>query len=338
MQPGDHPTAVLDLDPSLARRLTRGTVGIAMNPDRDLAWVLRTLIPPDLRHEYGAKIKEVWIAKRSEILEALGPPSLQLVQELAIILKESFGEALAAHSTEKDEFFAVLREDIYAKRLAPILEEQVVRRLEAKLTPLAAELGQEIWDSVGVGDLMAVSWIATKDLVGAAKKNEMSAKLAEVLQRSALPVIKRKAPHILQEALKASEEGLRSEASQIAVMEAMHELTSHPAFVKFVQGFLTTWILENPKIHARIKEALNADEFREPLDQLWKALEPTLEAGLEEVLTRPDRQGMDHQLVRVLRLLVLKKDIRYLLLLPGPEDAERIQDKDLIKGSLGRDT
>jgi hypothetical protein len=185
---------------------------------------------------------------------------------------------------------------------------------------------------------MAVSWIATKDLVGAGKKDEMSAKLAEVLQRSALPVIKRKAPHILQEALKASEEGLRSEASQIAVMEAMHELTSHPAFVKFVQGFLTTWILENPKIHARIKEALNADEFREPLDQLWKALEPTLEAGLEEVLTRPDRQGMDHQLVRVLRLLVLKKDIRYLLLLPGPEDAERIQDKDLIKGSLGRDT
>jgi hypothetical protein len=334
---GDRHVVVLDLDPSLRRRLRTQTAAIAMTPDHDLIWVLKTLIPEAVRAEYKDKLGEVWLAEKDATWEALREPLLSLLGEGIAILKDSFEPALTTHTTEWESLLALLRDDIFAERLAPVLEREVVTRLESQLVPLAGELGQEIWSSVKVGDLMAISWIATKDLVGAAKHDEMSRKLSEVLERTALPVIRSKGPRILEEALRASEEGLRSEASQIALVQAFEMLLEHPSFQIFLEKFLRTWVLENQSLKEHLQSAARSDAIRGPIDRLWKKLEPTLEKGLEEILTREDRQGMDHQLVRVLRHVVLKKDSRYVLLIPPDEETALLPGGESLAGQIGRD-
>ena len=83
-------------------------------------------------------------------------------------------------------------------------------------------------------------------------------------------------------------------------------------------------------------DALETDELRKPLNDLWKAAEPLLESALEEILTRADREGMDHQLVRVLRRVVLKKDKHYLVL-EGRDDTMLLPGLTELTGVIGED-
>lgn len=333
---GDRPAEVrIDLDPALRRRLSGDTLAVAMTPGSDLAWVLRTLVPPDLREKYLARLKAIWEERRGETLELLGPVLLQTLRDVGVVLRDSLPAAIAAHREEGLRVMEILKSEIYEAELEPVLEREVQARLEARLVPLAGQLGSEIWSAVSLGDLMSLSWVATKDMVGAAKNDEMSRKLGEILQAKALPVIRRKAPEMLAEAIDATREGMATEEVKQALVRAAKIAASHPLAQQWLQDFFETWIVENPAIPRMLQATLRSDEFRAPLEKLWKSAEPTLEDALGEILTRPEGDGMAHQLVRVLRHVVLKKDERYLLLAPGGGAA--LRDGDALSGTVGRD-
>ena len=325
------------LDPALRRRMCKGTHAVFMSPEWDLAWVLRTLVPPDLREVYFAKLREVWLANRSETLGALAEPLVEITNELGQIIRSTIPDALAQHHQAQVKLFKMLEEKIYQAKVAPALEREVISRVEERITPLVGEVASEIWDAIGVTDMLAVSWVATKDLVGAADKEEMSKRLAQLLERRAVPVLKRRGPELLETALDAARAGMQSPEMQGVVVSALQELLTSREFQRYVAGLFDTIIVKNVALRERLRAALDDPKIQEPLEALWKAAEPTLEEALEEVLTRPDREGMDHQLVRVLRHIVLKKDMRYIVLIPGPEDGPLLDIDHPLEGTLGKD-
>lgn len=324
-----------DVDPSIARRFGTGTRVVAMNPDGDLAWVLKTLVPPDLRKEVLEQLRELWEARRDETMAALRPHLLELLGDIGSILGEALPDALAQHDAERRAFFKAFTEDIFQKDLGPVLEREFVTRLEDRLGPLAGTIGAEIWDNVSFGDMMSLSWIATKDALGAAQSQEMAKRLSEILKKKALPVFKKHAPTAFRETANAVMEGLEEPTVQASIDRAVKSTLKHEAFQEFMGSVVDTWIVKNKRLHRRLLDAAESDEFRKPLDDLWKAAEPLLEDALEEILTRPDREGMDHQLVRVLRRVVLKKDKNYLVLEGGSGD--KLLRPTVLRGVIGED-
>lgn len=312
---GSAPYVVeITLDPSLARRYGPGTRMVAMHPDGDLAWVLKTLVPPDLRNDVLADLGEIWQRQRAETFEALRPHVVALAGDLGSILGEAFPRALQQNDDERRAFFAAFRSQVFEPDLKPVLEREFLARLEEKLGPLAGEMGAEIWAQVSLGDIMSLGWIATKDVFGAADKREMARKLSVLLERKALPVFKKHAPTAFRESMAAVSEGLEEPEVQRAFDQALKSTLALPEFQRFIAAVVDTWLVKNPELHERLVEAFESDELRAPLQNLWKAAEPELEKALTEILTRPDREGMDHQLVRVLRRVVLKKDESYLVI------------------------
>jgi hypothetical protein len=220
--------------------------------------------------------------------------------------------------------------------MKPHLEAAFLHRLEERIQPLAGRMGVEIWDAVTFGDLMSLSWVGMKDIVGAAKEEEMARQLGLILEVRALPVLRRHAPVAFKEALAAAAEGVADPRIREAVDQTVTHTMAHPAFQTFMGLVVKSWILDNQRLRQRCEEALASPAFRKHFESLYKAAEPTLEEALEEILTRPDREGMDHQLVRVLRRVVLKKDEHYLLLM---DRGDRPLDpgRAIMTGTIGRD-
>ncbi len=326
----------LDVDPSVTRRFDPGTEVVAMTPDADLAWVLKTLVPPDLREEILADIRQLWKARRDTVLEQLEAPLMDLLRDLGEILRDALPETLARHEEERREFFSAFSDDIFPDHLEPVLEREFVHRIEERLGPLAGQIGSEVWDNMTFGDMLSLSWIATKDAVGAASRQAVVDRLTELLRKKALPVFKRHAPKAFQETAATVIEGLSEPSVQEALDVAAREIVTHPAFEAFTVAVAKSWIVDNERIRERLLDAISSDELRGPLDNLWDAAEPLFEQALEEILTRPDREGMDHQLVRVLRRVVLRKDEHYVVLRDGAETGS-LSDQAVLTGVIGED-
>lgn len=328
--------ATLSIDPSLRRRLREGARAVAMEPDFDLGWVLRTLVPPGLREEILDELGVVWEQRRNETLAALKPPLLALLGDVTQVLARTLPQVIARHEAGREAFTAAFRNEIYATSLEPALKADLYPRLEERLGALAGEIGSEIWEKVTVGDMLAVFWSATRESVGASDKDEMARRLRALLERKALPVVRARGPDIWNTAVSAVGEALRQPSVRDAVDRSAWAVVEHPAFQGWIGAILDEWLLRNPELSARFDEALRSRAIREPLGALYKAAEPLLERSLEEVLTRPDRKGMDHQLVRVLRHLVLKKDYRYVLIVDG--GGAPLRDRSpVLPGILGDD-
>jgi len=325
----------IEVDPSVTRRFGPGTRIIAMAPDGDLAWVLRTLVPPNLRKDLIADLGDLWKLKRTDTLEALKPHIVALAGDLGSILGEAFPNALQRNEVERRAFFAAFRTRVLDPKLKPVLEREFVARLEERLGPLAGEMGAEIWKAVSIGDLMSLTWVATKDVFGAAKNREMAIRLSKLLKQKALPVFKEHVPTAFRHSMEALIEGLNEPHVQQALDQALKDTLVLPEFQEFVAAVVDSWLVHNPDLHQRLIAAFESDELRRPLEDLWKAAEPKLEEALTEILTRKDREGMDHQLVRVLRRVVLKKDESYLVIdgdRTGPFDSASV-----LTGVLGED-
>ena len=325
----------IELDPQVTRRFSSESRMIAMHPDADLAWVLKTLVPPSLRQEVLADLGEVWQKRQSEMFEALRPHVVALTGDLGSILGEALPRSLQQNRERRDAFFDAFRKRIFDRDLEPILEREFIARLEERLGPLAGEMGAEIWAKVSVGDLMALSWIATKDVFGATEKREMAKRLSVLLESKALPVFKQHAPTAFRESMAALMEGLEQPHVVEALDKALKDTMGLKEFQEFIAALVDSWIVENTTLHERLIEALESEKLRAPIDKLWKAAEPELESALTEILTRADRQGMDHQLVRVLRRVVLRKDRSYLVIegIPG----EGIPEGGRLTGVIGED-
>lgn len=329
-------TVGIDVDPSVARNFGSGTRVIAMNPDGNLAWVLKTLVPPDMRDEVLEELAGLWGKRREQTMTALRPYLLRLVGDIGSLLGEGLPDALKQHDAERQLFVKAFVADVFSQDLGPVLEREFMTRLEERLGPLAGTIGAEIWATVSFADMMSLSWIATKDVFGAAQKEEMARQLARLLEKKALPVFKKHAPTAFREAGSAVVEGFEEPSVQAAFDRAFKHTLAHDAFQDFLGAVVDTWIVRNAQLHNKLVEALDSEELRKPLDDLWRAAEPLLEGALEEILTRADREGMDHQLVRVLRRVVLKKDEHYLVL-ESDGDAIQLSDQAILTGVIGED-
>lgn len=327
---------VVKVDPTVVRRFHDHASMVAMHPEADLAWVLRTLIPPDLRSQTVEQLGRVWESQKDVTLESLREPVITLLADLVTVLADSLPEALARHEAERQTFFDAFAGEIFPTHMKPHLEAAFIHRLEERIQPLAGRMGVEIWEAVTFGDLMSLSWVGMKDIVGAAKEEEMARQLGLILEVRALPVLRRHAPIAFKEALAAAAEGVADPRIREAVDQTVTHTMAHPAFQTFMGLVVKSWILDNQRLRQRCEEALASPAFRKPFEDLYKAAEPTLEEALEEILTRPDREGMDHQLVRVLRRVVLKKDEHYLLLM---DQGDRPLDpgRAIMTGTIGRD-
>ena len=305
---------IFALDPSRRNLLRHNARGLAMNPKGDLGWMLRTLLPPDARQALLRDLQQVWERQQKETLGDLRPQLLSLLSDLTEILRDTLPAALEAEKESGDAFLAALREEFWKEKLRPVMQEHFFPVLEKRMTTAAEPIAKEIGDSIREHGVFGVISAFSMNKVWLMSDEATANKLKELLTATAFPVLKRRAPELAKAALDAVIEAANRPEIQDALNRAAWDLVNHPDFQRWSEALVNRWIIKNDRLVARLRQALEDQRIRKPVQRLSAEMEPILMKHLEEVLSREDRQGMDHRLVRVLRRLVLWKDQRYLLL------------------------
>ena len=333
----DSPTLVrLAVDPMVPRLLGAGTRAEAMTPDQDLAWVVRTLVPPEMRGRLLVELRRTWENEREETLARLRPALMALLDDLTGVLGETLPDVIEKNRPEIERVLALLRDEVYPEELKPVIDSVWVPLMQEHLGRTASEIGKEVGERIGWGDLAGVVWTTLKRKVGLGKDDEVKKELEELLRNAALPVFKEKAKQLAAGAYKATVETVARDEVRQALEKAARRIGGHPAFKDLLKRINRDWLVDNKRLRDRLNAALADREIKKIADDLWKKVEPTFEKTLQEMLTRSDGQGMNHRLVRVLRRVVLKKDERYVLLVPGNGKPAAVENL-ILPGRLGRD-
>lgn len=332
---GTHYVAELEVDPVVTRRFGSATQVIAMAPRGDLLWAGRTLLPPPLREQLLTELQLVWQHEGRETMRRLQPFLSDLLDEVVAVLKATLPEVLAANQQRMNAFLEVLRKEIYPAELQPALQEVLFPRLEQEVSEVAASIMGEVASRVEWGDAAGVVWAAFKEKIGLGDRGDVEAKLIAILQKSALPVFRERGPELAKAAMATTVEAMNDPQVQRALDRAATAILAHSTFRTYVGEVAQQWFLENARLKATLAMALSSAELRTPLEDLWRRTEPIVERYLEEILTRADRAGMDHQLVRVLRRTVLQKDRRYVLLVDAGVDCMDVEQP--LTGVIGND-
>jgi hypothetical protein len=324
---------MLELDPALRGRRAQGLLATAMAPGNDLGWILRTLIPPQLREQVLLELAELWKEHGPSVVERLQSPTLLLLKRVADAILAQLPAALALSEEAGRTLLRDLAYGIYPEHLEPLIREQVLAAVGPRVGPLAAAAAAEIWARVSVADLAALAWASSQRSVGLIGDDERDRRLARLIEVRALPVLAERVGPILAAAGEALLDAAMAPATQEALRQAGLELVGSESFRAFSRALVDAWVVHNSALHEELRLALAESRLLDPLREFYALAEPLLERALEEILTRPDRAGMDHQLARVLRHVVLKKDARYVVLAPDPGAQGRLP----IPGRIGED-
>ena len=324
------------LDPTVARRFGTGTVARAMAPRGDLIWAGKTLLTPALREELVKEMKVIWSREGEETMRRLRPFLTQFFEKVSGVLKESLPGVIERNKDKMNTFMTVLREEIYPHELEPALQDVLFPKLEERMSGVAGSIMSDVASKVEWGDAAGVLWSAAMNKIGIGDQKTVERKLIAILKKSALPVFRARGPELAKVAMKTTAEAMKDERVKKAMDRATEAVLEHEAFRAFITEVGRQWFLENEGLHEVLRESVTSSQLRTPLENLWRVAEPTLERYLEEMLTRSDREGMDHQLVRVLRRTVLHKDRRYVLLVPGGAD-RLVPGVSVLRGENGFD-
>lgn len=319
----DRWTARLHLDPSAPLDRELPFAAFTYRTPYDLLWMGKVLMPLEAREKLLRDLRAVWEQQDPPVLDELRPEILALLGDLTKILEDSLPAAFEAESESGARFFEVLQTEIYGEELQPVLEAEVFPRFRERMTAETTSIANEIGQQITGGDIGRLVWAVSRKQVWLGTEGDVQWELRRIFEERALPVLERRGPELAQLALTLAQEGLQNEKLRQAIDEAMWKLVQHPAFQSWSDAVLRRAVVENELLRARLRQALEDPRLRRPFDDLMDEMEPVIEAHLEEMLARDDRAGMDHQLVRVLRRMVLGKDRRYVLLAPVWEQRAR---------------
>ncbi len=333
---GEQWMVTMTLDPTVTRRFESGTRARAMAPRGDLIWVGKALLTPDLRAALIADLTRLWEHEGEATMMRLQPFVERLFGEVVEVLKATLPDVLEKNRDKMNDFLTVLREEIYPGQLEPALQEVLFPRLEERITKVAGSIMSEVAGKIEWGDALGVGWSAAMNKIGLGDQKTVEAKLVKILKKSALPVFQARAPELAQAAMETTAEAMQEEKVKAALDQAAQSILSHRTFKVYIAEISHQWFLENEALHRTLLDALDGEDLRTPLDDLWRRAEPILERYLEDMLTTDGGKAMNHQLVRVLRRTVLFKDRRYILLEAGAGDA-LVPGESVLVGEIGHD-
>jgi len=328
------------IDPLIPRRLAEGTTAVAMNPNNDLGWVLRTLIPPDMRGRLLEEVRIIWDRERDTTLEILRPVLAETARDALAVLAETLPDVLRANEPHFREVGEIFASEVYPRELAPVIKEVWLPNLERRLARTAAETAVAAGKKLAFKNLAAVVWSGLKRKAGFGSEEELRRALQEVIEEAVLPALEEKAPELARGILAATLETLDDEEVREALLESASRFTEAPPFKELLARVSREWITRNPRLKECLQKALREERIVHLRRRLWTQFEPVMARALEEMLTRSAGEGMSLRLVRVLRRVVLNKDKRYVLLVPPgglPASPHSPFSGGELAGRVGRD-
>ena len=202
------------------------------------------------------------------------------------------------------------------KEILPIVEDEI--------TPIANELGQELWDRVS---LWSFTWRYLYDVSPLPEKNAVKTEFDRFLDQEVKPQLESRSDQFVAVTQRIISRVSRHEKVRAVIRENLRKVSSDPELQAIIWSVVQESILQNEKLKSSLRDYWKSDEVQDALLVANVRFEPTARA-IGDAIFGSREKGVTSEFSRVLRSQILQKDRRWLIVVPLDEKHPKPQISD----------
>ncbi len=300
--------------PEHAGRLASDSSVRLVYNERTPAWVVKTLFPPPMRAKLLADIERFAVDNRAEFIDTIWPDLKSVIDEAFSIIEEDFLKSLEARGSEIDRLLEKHKAETFRKEILPVLRREAWPVIREESAQLVDSVGRELWDKLPMGSL-GLRWMAEK--VPFTDDDLVRKRFNEYVEKDALPIIESHTGDFVDLAQKIFARLSRNPEITSALRRCLSVLAADDDCLRLLDGVFRDVFAENERLVRRVKARLSDPGFLGRISAFLEKLTPLLNSTADSILLNEARDGINPELVRVLRSQLFMKDASWFLVEPG---------------------
>ncbi|QEG22165.1 hypothetical protein [Mariniblastus fucicola] len=290
--------------------LTPGDYLKVHKTDQSVEWVVRTMMPPEMREQIGKLITDAWKVNQDELVAMFQPLIEESIADAGKIIQEDFKNAIENHREQIDKLSQRYQDELLKQRIVPLVRDEIWPIVQEESRPLAETIGQEIWQEVSV---WRFGWRYIYDRSPLPEKKLTEKEFNRFVESKAVPILE----NHLEDFIDVQKEMLsrisNNEKVKETFSESIHEVSRDPEFRELVASIVQEVLVDNQRLKQTLRSKWQSPEAKRAMARANRRLDPTV-TEIGATLFGSTKTAITPQFARVLRSKVLHKDERWLTL------------------------
>jgi hypothetical protein len=296
--------------PGFPGGLTADARATLVSVPQSMAWVVRTLLPPERMRALVVEWNEGLLAQREELFRAIAPAVQRAVRDIQEVLVRDVPSVIKAHEGELAGMGQRLYQEIIEKEFYPLAETDLWPIVERRARPTIEALTAEI---VAQAPVWSLTWRVVYQSLPFTSDQWVKEALERFWQTQAVPILKAHARDFLLIAEDILREAAANPRIAAALRAGLDRTLSDDGLQHIARLIFQGAILDNPRFHDAVDRLGRSPEVARALESIAPRLEPLVRRMGEEILGTPET-GITPEFARVLRTQILQKDRRWVVI------------------------
>ena len=280
-----------------------------------LSDVVETLLPPKKRQQIALQITAAMSQHGQQVSDAMIPLIQQTVEESMPIIEDEFKKSMERHSGELRVFSDRWKNEWLKERFVPLARSEILPIVRQHAEPAAEKIGREIWDRAS---LWRFGWRAVYDTAPLPKRNLVRSEWKRFVDEEALPVIERNLDIMVVAIENTAKEIADNDKVRQEFGTLIEGVATDPESRRLVSVLLKESLIENKRLHQAWRDVWESPEAKASLRQVSERVEPVVRSIGDQIFGSREH-GIEPNFARVLRSQILRKDRRWLIASPIPD-------------------
>jgi len=289
-----------------APKLSPGDYLLLHETGQSMGWVIKTMLPPDMRARIGELILTAWQKNEQELVSFIE----KSIADAGNILREDFQAAVERHRNEFDQLANRFQKDLLEKEILPLVKNEIWPIVREETQPLAETIGREIWQEVSV---LRFGLKYIYDRSPLPEKNLTEQEFKRFIENKATPILESHLDDFVQVQKQTLRRISKNQAVKQTVSNSVRKVIDDPEVQKLFNVLMQEVLIKNERLRESIRDNWESPEARQAIAWANSRLDPTIIEIGRELFGSTDSQ-ITPEFARVLRNKVLHKDERWLTL------------------------
>lgn len=277
-----------------------------------LDWVVRTMIPPERQQEIARYIAAEWRLQQEQLVTELKPVVREGLKTAARAIEAELPGILNSYRSELNELGDRFETEILKEQIVPLVQAEILPIIEDEATPVAEDVGRALWKRVS---LFSFAWRFLADKSPLPKKDRVKAEFQRFVEEEVIPELESRTDQFIQVTENIVRRSLENPKVQAVLRENLKRVVEDDELKDLLRRIVREAIVENESLRHSVEAYMNDHQTKAAMQLAGARLEPMVR-HIGDLIFGTREKGITPEFSRILRSQILKKDRRWLVMVP----------------------
>lgn len=294
-------------------------------PD-NIGWVIETMLPDTTRKQITKLITEAYRAHHREIAKAFQPLIEETLREAAGVIGEDLTEAMKRREQEFVKLGNRFKTELLDEKIVPLIRKEIWPIVRVESEPILTKIGHELWREISI---WRFTWRAIYDSTPFNRRSLTQREFQRFFENKAAPILESHVPELIRVQRNILNKVAKNKQVEKVVSDSLRSIASDAELQGLMSDIFQEVFLSNERLKTTIHERWTSPAALNALETANRRLDPTV-VKIGALLFGAIDEEIADDFSAVLRNRIMRKDNRWLVLVPGVRDDAQTVDGPLV--------